>query len=39
MRAGFWLNLVGVVLITGFVYLLLPRVWGIVLEGPLPATP
>ena len=38
-RAGIWLNLVGVVLITGFVYLLLPRVWGIVLDGPLPATP
>jgi di/tricarboxylate transporter len=29
VRAGIWLNLIGVVLITGFVYLLLPLVWGI----------
>jgi len=28
-RAGIGLNLIGVVLITGFVYLVLPRVWGI----------
>jgi sodium-dependent dicarboxylate transporter 2/3/5 len=28
VRAGIWLNLIGVVLITGFVYLVLPLVWG-----------
>lgn len=28
-RAGFWLNLVGVVVITAFVWFVLPRVWGI----------
>lgn len=28
-KAGFWLNLVGVVLISVFVYFVLPRVWGI----------
>lgn len=39
VRAGIWLNLAGVVLITGFVYLWLPRVWGILLDAPLPATP
>jgi sodium-dependent dicarboxylate transporter 2/3/5 len=27
-RAGAWLNLVGVALVSGFVYFLLPRVWG-----------
>ena len=26
--AGAWLNLVGVALVSGFVYFLLPRVWG-----------
>ena len=31
-RAGFWLNLVGAVVITGFVYFVLPRVWGIRLD-------
>ena len=30
-KAGIWLNLVGAVLITAFVYYLLPRVWGITL--------
>ena len=29
MRTGFWLNLVGVVLVTGFVYFVLPIVWGL----------
>lgn len=29
VRAGFWLNLAGVVLITGFVYFVLPAVWGL----------
>jgi sodium-dependent dicarboxylate transporter 2/3/5 len=33
VRAGIWLNLIGVVLISGFVYLLLPQVWGIQLES------
>ena len=33
VRAGVWLNLLGVILITLFVYLLLPLVWGIDLEG------
>jgi sodium-dependent dicarboxylate transporter 2/3/5 len=33
VRAGIWLNLIGVVLITGFVYLVLPHVWGIQPEG------
>ena len=28
---GFWLNLTGVVVITGFVYLVLPLAWGITL--------
>ena len=28
-KAGVWLNLIGAVLITAFVYYLLPRVWGI----------
>ncbi len=28
-KAGIWLNLIGAVLITAFVYYLLPRVWGI----------
>jgi sodium-dependent dicarboxylate transporter 2/3/5 len=31
-KAGVWLNLIGAVLITGFVYFLLPRVWGIELD-------
>jgi len=31
-KAGFWLNLVGVVLITAFVCFVLPRVWGIELD-------
>jgi sodium-dependent dicarboxylate transporter 2/3/5 len=31
-KAGVWLNLIGVVLITGFVYFLLPRVWEIELD-------
>ncbi|MDH5513991.1 MAG: DASS family sodium-coupled anion symporter, partial [Gammaproteobacteria bacterium] len=30
-KAGIWLNLTGAVLITAFVYYLLPRVWGITL--------
>ncbi|MDH3900399.1 MAG: SLC13 family permease, partial [Gammaproteobacteria bacterium] len=29
IRAGFWLNLASVVLITGFVYFVLPAVWGL----------
>jgi sodium-dependent dicarboxylate transporter 2/3/5 len=29
MRAGFWLNLAGAALITGFVYFVLPAVWGL----------
>jgi sodium-dependent dicarboxylate transporter 2/3/5 len=29
VRAGIWLNLTGVLLITGFVYFVLPLVWGI----------
>ena len=32
VRAGIWLNLTGVLLITGFVYFVLPLVWGIRLE-------
>lgn len=32
IRAGFWLNLLGIVLITGFVYLVLPSVWGVNVE-------
>jgi sodium-dependent dicarboxylate transporter 2/3/5 len=35
--AGFRLNLTGVVVITGFVYLLLPYAWGICLDGAVPA--
>jgi sodium-dependent dicarboxylate transporter 2/3/5 len=31
-RAGIWLNLLGAVLITAFVYWVLPRVWGITLS-------
>ena len=31
-RAGAWLNLIGALLVSGFVYLLLPWVWGIRLE-------
>jgi sodium-dependent dicarboxylate transporter 2/3/5 len=34
-KAGVWLNLIGVVLISAFVYLLLPRVWGIELDVPM----
>ncbi len=34
-KAGMWLNLIGVVLISAFVYLLLPRVWGIELDVPM----
>jgi sodium-dependent dicarboxylate transporter 2/3/5 len=30
-RTGFWMNLIGVVVITGFVYLVLPLAWGITL--------
>ena len=30
-KAGIWLNLTGAVMITAFVYYLLPRVWGIAL--------
>ena len=33
--AGLRLNLVGVLVITGFVYLLLPHAWGIRLDGPV----
>ena len=36
MRAGFWLNLVGVVLITGFVYFVLPVMWGLQLVTVTP---
>ncbi len=32
-RAGIWLNLLGAVVITAFVYWILPRVWGITLSG------
>ncbi|HUT40107.1 MAG TPA: SLC13 family permease [Gammaproteobacteria bacterium] len=32
-KAGFWLNLLGVILITAFVYFVLPRVWGIDLDA------
>lgn len=32
-RAGLWLNLLAVVVVTGFVCLLLPRVWGLDLQG------
>jgi sodium-dependent dicarboxylate transporter 2/3/5 len=35
--AGFRLNLIGVVIITAFVYLLLPLAWGIHLQGSVPA--
>jgi sodium-dependent dicarboxylate transporter 2/3/5 len=28
-RAGFWLNVIGVILITLFVVIVLPMVWGI----------
>jgi len=40
-RAGFLLNLVGVVVITGFVYWLLPLLWGVypVSSGALPVIP
>ena len=31
-RAGAWLNLIGVLLVSGFVYFLLPWVWGFSLE-------
>jgi sodium-dependent dicarboxylate transporter 2/3/5 len=33
-KAGLWLNLIGAVLITVFVYFLLPVVWGIELDVP-----
>ncbi len=33
-RAGFWINLLGVVLISGFVLWVLPRIWGIDLHLP-----
>jgi sodium-dependent dicarboxylate transporter 2/3/5 len=36
VAAGFRLNLIGVVVITGFVYLLLPYAWGIHLQAALP---
>jgi sodium-dependent dicarboxylate transporter 2/3/5 len=39
VRAGIWLNLTGVLLITGFVYFVLPHVWGIQLDGAVVATP
>lgn len=32
VKAGFWLNVIGIILITGFVYYLLPLVWGIQLD-------
>jgi sodium-dependent dicarboxylate transporter 2/3/5 len=35
VAAGFRLNLIGVVIITGFVYFLLPAIWGMRLEGLL----
>jgi hypothetical protein len=35
--AGFRLNLIGVVVVTGFVYLLLPCAWSIQLVGLVPA--
>ncbi len=31
VTAGFWMNLIGVLVITGFVYLVLPLAWGIAL--------
>ncbi len=34
VRTGVWLNLLGVLLITLFVYFVLPRVWGIELGSP-----
>jgi sodium-dependent dicarboxylate transporter 2/3/5 len=41
VSAGVWLNFVGAVLITGFVYLVLPYAWGIDLggSGALPSIP
>ena len=33
VRAGIWLNVTGILLITGFVYYLLPLVWGIQLDA------
>ena len=41
VSAGVWLNFVGAVLITGFVYLVLPYAWGIDLgsSGALPVIP
>ena len=36
VAAGFRLNLIGVVIITGFVYFFLPAIWGMRLEGLLP---
>ena len=38
-RAGIWLNLIGVLFITAFVYFVLPRVWGIRLDGVLMQIP
>jgi len=38
VRSGIWLNLVGALLITGFVYLVLPRVWGTYIESMAGAT-
>jgi sodium-dependent dicarboxylate transporter 2/3/5 len=37
--AGLWLNLVAVVVVTGFVYLLLPVVWNLDLLGAAGLTP
>jgi sodium-dependent dicarboxylate transporter 2/3/5 len=39
VRAGIWLNLTGVLLITGFVYFILPYVWGIQLSDAVMVTP
>ena len=38
-RAGIWLNLIGALLITAFVYFLLPRVWAIRLDAVLTQIP
>ena len=38
-RAGIWLNLIGVLFITAFVYFVLPLVWGIRLDGVLMQIP
>jgi sodium-dependent dicarboxylate transporter 2/3/5 len=39
VRAGLWLNLMAVVVVTGFVYLLLPRVWNLDLQNAVGLIP